>query len=234
MEITAGSLLARSLNTLTKNFGVFVVISLIFQVPNILVSYLASASLSPTAAGVVSNIASSLFGAMVAGGVLFGVVESLRGGKADVGKCIQVALSRFVPIFLVSLLYGIGVGIGLVLLIVPGVILLCVWYVAIPVTVVEQPGVIKAFGRSAELTKGHRVTLFITLLVFIGISIAVSYLLLAPMLAKGGNEMVVLLISLGMALTLGLWSQVAMGVAYHDLRVKKEGITTEQIAEIFA
>jgi len=234
MEFTVGSLLARSLNTLTKNFGVFVVISILFQIPSTLVSYLAGASLSPRASGIVSNIASSLFGAMVAGGVLSGVVASLQGGKADLGKCIQVAMSRFMPIFLVSLLYGIGVGIGMVLLVVPGLILMCMWYVAIPVTVVEQPGIGSAFTRSAELTKGHRVTLFLAMLVFFGIGVVVSFVVLAPMIAAGGNQLIVLLISLGLALTLGLWGQVAMGVAYHDLRVKKEGISTDKIAEVFA
>ena len=234
MEFTVGSLLGRSFNTLTKNFGVFVVIALIFQVPNMLVGYVAESNLDPIPANIVSSICSALFGALVAGGVLFGVVDSLRGGKADLGKCLGVAFSRFGPIFAVSLLYALGVGLGMVLLIIPGLILMCMWYVAIPVTVMEQPGVFPSFGRSAVLTKGHRMTLFLTLLVFVGVGIVVGFLVLAPMIAAGGSAVTIHLISLALALTLGLWGHVAQGVAYHDLRMKKEGVTTDQLVEIFS
>ncbi len=41
-------------------------------------------------------------------------------------------------------------------LLVPGFILLIMWFVAIPVCVVEQRGSWASMQRSAELTKGHR------------------------------------------------------------------------------
>ena len=49
-----------------------------------------------------------------------------------------------------------GVMIGMILVIVPGIILLLMWWVYIPAIVVEGKGIIGAFGRSRELTRGRR------------------------------------------------------------------------------
>jgi hypothetical protein len=54
-----------------------------------------------------------------------------------------------------SFLYGIGVAIGLILLIVPGLIVLTWWAVVAPVIVIERAGIIEAFGRSRRLVDGN-------------------------------------------------------------------------------
>jgi hypothetical protein len=60
-----------------------------------------------------------------------------------------------VPLIAVSILAGLGIGIGFILLIVPGLFLLTFWSVVAPVTVIERPGVFAAFGRSWDLVRGH-------------------------------------------------------------------------------
>jgi hypothetical protein len=60
----------------------------------------------------------------------------------------------FWPLVAVSILLGIGVGIGFVLPIIPGLMLLVIWSVVAPVTVLERVGVLAAFGRSGELVRG--------------------------------------------------------------------------------
>ncbi|WP_438801690.1 hypothetical protein, partial [Enterobacter hormaechei] len=69
------------------------------------------------------------------------------------------------PMIAIGLIAGIGVGIGLLLLIVPGVILWLVWAVVTPAYVQEKVGILEAFGRSAELTKGARGGIFLTMLI---------------------------------------------------------------------
>lgn len=61
----------------------------------------------------------------------------------------------FWPLLAVSILFGIVVGIGFALLIVPGVIAMTIWAVVAPVTVLERPGVFAAFRRSRELVRGN-------------------------------------------------------------------------------
>ena len=50
---------------------------------------------------------------------------------------------------------GIGVGIGIVLLIVPGVWLGTIWGLALPALLVERTGVFGALGRSRALVRGR-------------------------------------------------------------------------------
>ena len=55
---------------------------------------------------------------------------------------------------------GLGILVGFILLIVPGLFLLTIWAVVAPVTVLERPGIFAAFGRSRELVRGHGWTVF--------------------------------------------------------------------------
>jgi hypothetical protein len=59
------------------------------------------------------------------------------------------------PLIGAGILAGIAIGIGFLLLIVPGLILVTIWAVLAPVIVVEHSGVIDAFGRSRELVRGN-------------------------------------------------------------------------------
>ena len=114
-----------------------------------------------------------------------------------------------------------------------GIIIACMWYVAIPATVVEKVGVGEALSRSAALTKGHRLTLFLVFLVIFGLMFALGILLLFP-LAASGSTILFALITFGLGVTIGLWGSAAQGVAYHDLRAAKEGIWDDDLAEVFS
>ena len=55
---------------------------------------------------------------------------------------------------------GLGVGLGLILLIVPGVLLAIRWAVATPIVMLEGLGARAAMRRSQELVVGHRKDVF--------------------------------------------------------------------------
>jgi hypothetical protein len=103
-------------------------------------------------------------------------VRDLQDGHRDssLGELFSSVTPVFVPVIVVSILFGIGVAIGLVLLIIPGLILLTIWAVAIPVTVIERPGILRAFGRSRELVKGNGWQVFGTILLVWLISIVIG------------------------------------------------------------
>jgi hypothetical protein len=56
---------------------------------------------------------------------------------------------------LVGIVAGVGVFIGFILVIVPGLLLVTIWSVAAPIVVMERPGRLRALGRSRELVRGH-------------------------------------------------------------------------------
>jgi hypothetical protein len=88
------------------------------------------------------------------------VVEAARDildGRRDhtVGSLARSATTVIGPLLVAGILAGIAIGIGLLLLIVPGLYLLTIWAVLAPVIVIERKDAIGAFGRSRELVRGH-------------------------------------------------------------------------------
>jgi hypothetical protein len=127
------------------------------------------------------------------------------------------------------------VGLGLILLVVPGAILACALAAAIPAAVVERPGVLGALKRSFALTKGKRSAIFAIFLVLsviaFGVSIFGSYLLPALLASISPLAGVALGLVVNAAFGTLLW--IAPAVIYHDLRVEKEGVATAELAAVF-
>lgn len=76
-----------------------------------------------------------------------------------------------------GLLAGVAIGIGYLLLVVPGLLLLTWWALLAPVIVVEGRPMMAAFGRSRELVRGNGWRVFGVVLVVFLIQAAVTALL---------------------------------------------------------
>lgn len=107
-------------------------------------------------------------------GMVVGLVQDVQDGRRDhsVGKLLRSVEPVFWPLVAVSILFGIGLAVGFILLIIPGLILLVIWSVVAPVTVLERPGVFAGFGRSRELVRGNGwnvfgVIVFVFVIVFL-------------------------------------------------------------------
>jgi hypothetical protein len=105
-------------------------------------------------------------------GMVVELVQDVQDGRRDhsVGDLISSVEPVFWPLVAVSILFGIALAIGFILLIIPGLILLVIWSVVAPVTVLERPGVFAAFGRSQELVRGNGWNVFaVIVLVFLAV-----------------------------------------------------------------
>jgi hypothetical protein len=105
--------------------------------------------------------------------------QDLRDGQADlsIGRTVGAAVPVLLPVIVVGLLAGLAISIGLDLLIVPGLFLITIWAVIIPVVVIEQPPMLSAFGRSRQLVRGRGWNVFGTLVTAIIILILVNLVL---------------------------------------------------------
>jgi glycerophosphoryl diester phosphodiesterase family protein len=98
----------------------------------------------------------SVIGTSVVQGALVEAVELERERRSgSIPSLLRAAWKRAGALFGVSLLTGIGVGIGLFLLVVPGLILFTRWSLAVPAVMLEGRSPRAAMRRSAELVKGH-------------------------------------------------------------------------------
>lgn len=151
-------------------------------------------------------------------GVVVELVSDVRDGRRDhsVGQLLRSVEPVLWPLMVVSLLFGIGVAIGFVLIIIPGLILLTMWCVVAPVTVLERPGIIAAFGRSRELVRGNGWPVFgvIARLYLAVIIISLLAGIAASGLGSGGRALVQLIVTVLLAPVPAL----AASVLYFSLR----------------
>jgi hypothetical protein len=98
----------------------------------------------------------SVIGTSVVQGALVEAVELERERRSgSIASLFRAAWKRAGALLGVSLLTGIGVGVGLFLLVVPGLILFTRWSLAVPAVMLEGRSPRAAMRRSAELVKGH-------------------------------------------------------------------------------
>jgi len=98
-------------------------------------------------------------------GAFYCLGASSIGETPSIGSCFGVGFRKAFPLFLTMLLGGLGVMLGYLLLIIPGIILALMWAVAIPACVLENLGATASLQRSNELTKGSKGMIFLTFLV---------------------------------------------------------------------
>jgi hypothetical protein len=169
-------------------------------------------------------------------------VEDLRGHKVRIGASTRRGFARLLPVIALLIVMSLGIALGFALLIIPGLILAFMWYIAVPICVVEGLGPIGSLTRSASLTKGHRWAVFglwaltivanLVILMVVGLIVTVASLVLG-ISTPGAIRIVSMSIQLlGQAISSG-FSAVLLGAAYFALRQAREGIDTDRIAPVF-
>jgi hypothetical protein len=122
----------------------------------------------------------SILGVFWLQAALVEAVVDVRDGRADMS--ISETLSRgrehLSSVLVAGLLAAIAITIGLILFIVPGLYLMTIWCVIVPVIVLENRSAGEAFGRSRELVRGEGWNIFglivLMFLILIGAAIVLG------------------------------------------------------------
>jgi uncharacterized membrane protein len=168
---------------------------------------------------------------LVSGAVMYGVIQELRGRAFSVGDSLRIALNRFLPMLGVVISTALLIGLGTVLLIVPGLILACMYYVSMPACVAENSGVFKSMSRSRFLTTGNRWKVFGTFLLMLLGGIIIGGIV-GAIFALAGRPALLVATQVAGAIV-GAFNGVLVSVFYYQLRVAKEGVDIEKIAGVF-
>lgn len=150
-------------------------------------------------------------------GFVVELVGDVRDGRRDqtIGDLFSAAAPYILPLIGFGILAGIGIAIGFVLIIVPGLILLTFWSVGAPAIVVEGIGPIDAFGRSWRLVRGEAWSVFGVLLLVFLIVVAAQAVLGAIGAAIGAGGFIVAAI-IAAAVTAPVYA-LAVSVLFFDL-----------------
>jgi hypothetical protein len=126
----------------------------------------------------------SLVAAFWVQGALVKAVEDVRDGRADLtlGETFDRVRPQLGSIIVAGILAALGIFVGLLLLIIPGLVLLTWWILIIPVIVIEERRAGESFGRSRELVRGYGWGVFgvivLTILLLIAFRIVLGLVLI--------------------------------------------------------
>jgi hypothetical protein len=208
-------------------------------------------------------IINTLVAMLVQGAVVYAVFRTFIRGHVSMSEAFSRSLPRVLPLLMggglaqlaaVGVLmlpvfaglvarFIIGPRVGVVLAVLLTlcalvfiVIFSCMWFVFAPACVVERFGPMDSLRRSAELTKGHRGTLFGTIL----LSIILGWIFLMIVRFIQGiiivaTHTIIIGQGVGFVLTLPFLAYMSIlpAVAYYKLRMVKEGLVQESLADIF-
>lgn len=172
--------------------------------------------------------------------MLYGTVEFMAGRKASVGAALVKGIGSAPVVIVISILSGVAVTFGLLTCLVPGFIVLCVLYVAVPVAVMEGAGPLDALQRSAELTSGHRVMIFLSLFIFFAASVTLSCLtqqfssLGVQVLPSTASFVVLFIINQLLIVGQTVLFATLNAVIYARIRGVRDGVDADTLAQVFA
>ncbi len=214
-KIDVGAVLQTVADTYGKTFGVLIPAALIVFTPVALIAALLSDN---AIGGMLSSLVALVASAWYAGMVVR-TVQDAQDGRVDatIGQLFSSVASVIVPLILVGFIVGLGIVIGLILLIVPGLIVLTFWAVSSPVVVVENPGVFAALSRSRELVRGNGWQVFGVIVSVFAIILVVS-IVISSIGAIGDSFVLFFLVQLVLNVTVAPIYALAAAVLYFALR----------------
>jgi hypothetical protein len=219
----------------SQRFVPFFILTIMASIPNYLVSFVIQGSVEGSGVAALATVAALIpvfivTQSLANGAVIYGVVQQLRGRTFSVTDSIQITLRRFLPMLGVAICTSVAIALGALLLVVPGIILMCILYVSIPACIAEQRGVFASMSRSQFLTEGHRWQVFGTVMVVAAASGALEGI--AGTIFEQAGEIGTLIVQALEAIP-DSFNAVLVGVFYYELRVAKEGVDIDQIARVF-
>lgn len=155
-----------------------------------------------------------------------------RDTPVSLGAALKLGLKRLLPVIFGSILYGLSVALGLVLLIVPGIILMFSLFFFSAAIILDGVGMRASLGLSHRLVWGNwwRTTTVLSVIAIISFAFYIglgALIGVAVGMSVGNNaalvqQLVQPVIALFSAFLTPLFYSILV-VLYHDLKVRKQG-----------
>jgi hypothetical protein len=228
-KFEVGSVLSRAYLILFKNPALFVGLTFLPLLLSALIDYPAPNSLAKSS----TKLIALFFNMIINGSIVYAVYQAFLGGRASFGESVSRGAARLGSLIGVTILTSLALTGGFLLFVIPGVLLLCMWYVAVPACVLERLGPVKSLKRSAELTKEYRWQILgLAIIVFL-ITIVLPLILTFILNALIGPGLTARAIHGVITVVPNAFCNVSMTVIYYNLRVVKENTPIGNLAGVF-
>ncbi len=176
--------------------------------------------------GSIGALIAIIISAILQAAILRAAAQATIGDPVDVEASYRYGFKRLGSVILLSLLVGLIVAVGFILLIIPGIIFLVFLSASIPVLIVENRRGTEAMSRSWNLVKGH----FWHALVVILVAALIVGVVSGIIGAIGGHNWFVrwIFTSIAQIVTAPFAALVSV-LLYLDLRARSETLTAETL-----
>jgi hypothetical protein len=252
--LSIGEMLDAGFKLFRQRFGTLMVCVLAPVVPLSIISTLIVASVDDRAfdvdapaidsssadvANLIDNILSGAAAAIAIAACFKVISSAYLGERTDAASSLRYGLSRLGPLIVAYIAMSVGIGLGLIALLIPGIFLAIKWSMTFPAIVAERAGPFKAMGRSWDLTRGHWWRTFGTLLVVVLISFVLAFAILLALGAAVATSdsiselafaVLITVVTIIVLAVLYPLTAAIVTVVYYDLRVRNEGFDLQLLA----
>ncbi len=235
---SATELIDAAFQVYRRSPGPFMVAMALIYVPWLAIRLVFQLNVPDTPDQITANLTRVLLASSAASIVIYG----LAGGAAavltravyldepvDVASAFRQTLRRLVPLIVGTLVEFFLIGLGIVLLIVPGLYVVASFFAMRQAVVLESNGVAAALGRSSRLSRGNKLHILGTLILVVILTTVVN--VGAVMLINLQPSKVITNV-LATALTIVVYPIIPITetLLYFDARIRNEGFDVEYLA----
>ena len=229
-QFTVGDVLHDTCTAFRKNPFLFFMLSFLAWLP-----FLAAIPFFSTIKSVVGAILSPFLLVVCfqlsQGAIAHAVHQQFQHGTVSFKAAVSCCCDRLVSLSAAAVLIFLGTKVGLLFLVVPGLVLMCVWAVAIPACAVERLDAVESMVRSADLTVGRRWRVF-AILVASNVLFGATLLFPALLARLSTTQFLPVIFFIAFTIAQGLGA-VMTAVMYCRLKTAKDGISFRTAATVF-
>lgn len=173
-------------------------------------------------------------------------VNALNDKEVKVSDGLRTGLRLFFPLLGITILAMLGIMVGLMLLIIPGIFLALGWMLSTQVRVIEGGTVTGALSRSWTLCKGYKRWILLMIIIFSVLGAVIGLVFQLPVLFFGNSQTAMFeggsttfwvanAIGTGLSqMVSAALSYVGLTATYLEIRRVKEGVESDKLADIFS
>jgi hypothetical protein len=249
LRFSIGRAFSMTFGVLGRNFRAIAPIALVVTAVQSGIDYLLSGDPLGSSGG--SSILGLFTYALITAPITYATFQDLRGERLDAGAMISGGFGR------VGRVIGASFAVGFVIVVpaliagflwaanevVGGIVgaaatvfvlyILIVWFVVIPILVVEDVRFFASFGRAGELSRGRRWGMLGLLLLYGILVVALSGPLGVISELAADAPLLVVIVIVPFSALYSVLGAILPVVVYYLLRAEKEGIGIDEIVKVF-